>query len=121
DGVRVAGDLGYHRRRRRPGQRTRAEAGADDRVVGQHLAVRQSAVGGEYGRACRRPRSARRTIDLAVGENRYVALMGAIGGVGEVFVQDGSVDPREPVVFGMFGVLGVVQPLFDLVPAGDQL
>ena len=72
----------------------KSERAADDGVVPQHGAGGQAAAGGEDREPGAGARAARGPVDLAVGEDRHVALVKS----GELLVEDGAVDARQPLV-----------------------
>src|SRR5262249_46360643 len=102
---------------RRVADRTGVEGRIDDRVVSPHLALGDDAVGLEECRARRRRRSGGRAVDLAVGEDRDVALVQRA----ELLVDDGSVDAGESLVLGMASDVAVPERVLDLAARADQL
>ena len=100
--------------RRWPGRGTSCH----DRVVAPRLALGERAVGEQQRGARRGGRARRRAVDLAVGEDRHVALVQRA----DLLVEDRPVDARQPVVGGVAGEL-VVPRARALIsrPIGDQL
>src|SRR6185437_9359265 len=82
----------------------RGEGGADDGVVPQHGAGGQAAVGGQDREPGAGARAARGPVDLAVGEDRHVALVHQAGGVAEFVEPDGAVDAVQARVGRVDGV-----------------
>src|SRR6185312_4861928 len=70
------------------------EPGADDGVMAQHAAIADPPVGRQQGHPCRGAGPARRTVDLAVGEHRDVALMRSPLAVAQVVEQNRAVAAR---------------------------
>ena len=84
-------------------------------------AGREAAVGVQQRGPRAGARPARRAVDLAVGEDRHVALVRPGRGVAEVVVEDRPVDAGEPVVARVAGVLGAGERALDLAAERDQL
>src|SRR5215472_14526471 len=97
------------------------ERAADDGVVPQHGAGGQAAVGGEDREPGAGARAAWGPVDLAVGEDRHVALAHQALGAAEFVEPDGAVDAAQARVGRVYGVAGVVEGPFDLAAEHDEV
>src|SRR5918999_2820110 len=108
--------LGEQPLRRLP-DRAGLEARADDRLVPPRLPRVECAVGGQE----RRPRGSGRAgggaVDLAVREDRHVAVVERA----ELLVDDRPVDAGEAVVGGVAGDVGALEGPLHAAAGGDQL
>ena len=84
---------------------------------GSRLPFGERAVGREQRGSRRRRRSGWRSIDLAVGEDRDVALVQRT----ELLVEDGSVDAGEPIVFRVARDFAAVEGVLDPSARCDEL
>src|SRR4051794_36232500 len=108
---RRARDLGQQAAGR-VAERAGGEGRADDGGVGPRRAGRVAA----QRRARGGGRAARRAVDLAVGEDRHVAL----GARAQRLMDHRPVDPRQALVLRMAGDLGGVQSALDRAAGGDE-
>ena len=102
---------------RRLADRTREEGRADDRVgAPRGTAAERSLVDQQRGPR-RGRRTGRRAVHLPVGEDRDRPLVQGA----DLLVEDGPVDPRQPLVARMARDLGAVKLVPDPTAKGDQL
>ena len=87
----------------RRGRRAPEKSGSDDRIVGERLSGSQPPGFGQQRQPRPRARAARGPVDLAVGEDRDIALMRTVGSVAEVVVEDRAVHAAEPGIDRMPG------------------
>ena len=120
--VRRALHLGYHCRAAPHlgvADHPRRELAADDAAVSQLRAARESPAPVEQGEPCRGAAAARRAVDLAVREDRHVALDERRTGV-DVLEEDDTVDVSQLRLDGMHHLAARLDRALELATEPDE-